>query len=97
VEDEFPPLLDLDQFCEVLLRLLWIDVGSRVVAKDAEVPVDVEIHGGRLNRAVPQRLDDDAAGLELVADRLVRKDHVPQPTVGFRSRIAASAQESTRR
>src|SRR5262249_29113496 len=80
VEDERPPVVDLDELREVLLGLLRIDERSRVVPEHPEVAIDVHVDGRRLHVGVVERLDDDAPRLELLADRLVGQYDALEPT-----------------
>ena len=75
VEDERAVLFDVDELGEILLRLLRIDVGSGVVAEDAEQRVAVEVDRRRLDRRLVERIDHDAPGGELLADGAVGEDH----------------------
>src|SRR5436190_18307242 len=75
MEDEGAAVGDLDQLGQILLGLLRIDVGGRVVAKDAKEAVDAKVDGRRLDAAVEQRVDDDRAVVERLADRAVGEDH----------------------
>ena len=52
--------------------------GRRVVAEDAEVAVDAEVDRRRLDGALVERVDDDAALGERLADRDVGEDHAGQ-------------------
>ena len=53
-------LRDLDELGEVFMRLLRVDVRRRVVAKDPELTVDVDVDRRRLDVGVVERLDHDA-------------------------------------
>jgi hypothetical protein len=75
MQDERAALFHLHQFGQILLRLLRIDVGSGVISEHAEVAIDPQVDGGGLERTFPERLDHDAAALELLAYGLVREDH----------------------
>ena len=66
---------DLDQLGEVFLRELRIDERRRVVAEHPEVAIDAEVDRRRLHPAVHQRIDDDAAFGERLADRDVGENH----------------------
>ena len=61
VQDEGAVVVDLDQLGEIFLRLLRVDERRRVVAEDAEVAVDPQVDGRRLDRTFAERIDDDAA------------------------------------
>ena len=88
VQDERLALLHLDQLGQVLLRLLRVDVGSGVVAEDAEVAVDPEVDRRRLDPAFQQRVDHDRARLERLADRAVRQDHGGPHTIAVAADLA---------
>ena len=79
-------LADLDQLGELLEVLLHVDVAHRVVAEHPEEAVDVEVDGRRLDAALVERLDHDAAGGQLLADGAVGEDHGPEPYAGRRPR-----------
>jgi hypothetical protein len=79
MQDERPPVGDLDELGQVLLGLLGVNERRRVVAEHAEVPIDVHVHRRGLHVGVVERFDDDAAGLELLADRPVRQNHAREP------------------
>ncbi len=66
---------DRDQLGELLLVLLDVDCPQVVIAEDAEVTVDVQVDRGRLDAALPERVDADPAASELFTDRLVGEDH----------------------
>jgi hypothetical protein len=75
VQDEGAAVFDLDELGEILLRLLGIDERRGVVAEHAEVAVDAQVDRRRLNAVFQQRIDHDATGGELLANRDVRQDH----------------------
>src|SRR5690606_2297067 len=68
-------LVRLEQLGELLQVLLHVDVAHRVVAEDPEVAVEVQVDGGGLHARAVERVDDDAAGLDLLADGAVGEDH----------------------
>lgn len=76
VQHEGVIVTDRHQLGEPLRVLADIDVGHAVVAKDQDVSVEVQVHGGGLDAAIGQRLDDDAPPGNLFADGDVTKYHV---------------------
>jgi len=94
MKDEAAVGADLDQLGEVFLRELGVDEGRGVVAEDAEVAVDPQVDRRRLHAAFHQRLDDDAALGERLADGDIGEDHGADTTRGqrrFAGRVAPSA------
>ena len=75
MEDQALVLGDLDQLGQLLLVLLDVDHPLAVVAEDTEVAVDVEVDRGGLDAVVAERVDDDPARRQLLADGDVREDH----------------------
>ena len=70
VEDE-RLVVDLDQFGQVLLCSLDVDVGVEVVAEDPEVSVDTHVHARGLQERGIVGVDLDPALLEQARDRAV--------------------------
>ena len=50
-----------------------------MVAEDPELPVDVEVDDDGWMSSGQKRVDDDAAGVELLADGAVGQDHAGGP------------------
>ncbi len=75
VEDERRVGGHLDQLGEVTEVLLHVDDAARVVEEDEEPRIEGEVDRRRLDAGLVERVDDDAAGGELLADRTVRQDH----------------------
>src|SRR3954449_4571412 len=82
MENEGAVVVDLDELSQVLLGALRVDVGSGVVAEDAEVAVHTHVHRRRLERTFAERLDRYSALLDFFPDRLVGEDHGPAEPSG---------------
>ena len=65
---------DRHQLREVRLGLADIDERIAVVAEDAELPVEMEVHGGRLEAVGVPRVDAHPPGLDGRADVPVGED-----------------------
>jgi hypothetical protein len=76
VEDQRILVAHVHQLGQVLLVLADVDDPAGVVAEDPEVAVHMEIHRRRLDAALPQGVDDDAAGVERLTDGYVGENHV---------------------
>ena len=75
MEDERPVVVDLDELGQILLRLLHVDVGVARVVEDPEVPVDADVHTGRLKQRRVVGLDLDAPLFEKPRDGSIGENH----------------------
>ena len=75
-------LAHVDQLGQVLLVLAHVDDPAGVVAEQPEVLVDVEVDRRGLDAALVERVDDDVAGGERLADGAVGENHAGQTIVG---------------
>ena len=75
MEDEGAVVVDLDEPGELLEVLLHVDDRHRVVEEHAEEPVEAHVDRRRLDERVVGRVEDDAAGGQLLADAPVGQDH----------------------
>ena len=75
MQDQGVSVADVDQLGQVLLVLAHVDDPLGVVAKDPEVPVDVEVDRRRLDAVRAQGFDDDPPLVEGFADGPVGEHH----------------------
>jgi len=69
MKNESDPRVDFDKFGQVVLGSLGVDVGFGVVPKHAEEVVDPQVHRGRLNGILTERVDDSTPTGERLAYR----------------------------
>ena len=75
MQDERLVGLGLDQFRQIGLLLLHVDVGVAVVREHPELGIDVQVHRRGLHAHRVERIDHDATGVDLLLDRAVGQDH----------------------
>ena len=75
VQDERLLVGRLDQFGQILHRLLDVDERIARVVEDAVAVVDPQVDARGLDQPVLEGIDDDPAGLDLLSQGLVAQDH----------------------
>ena len=76
VQDEGPVVVGLDELGQIRQVLLHVDHGSGVAPEHQEPVVEANVDRARLHHGGVERVDDDAAGLDLGTDGPVTEDHV---------------------
>jgi hypothetical protein len=68
VKDEWLIGCNLDEASQVVLLFPWVDKRIFVVIKEAKEAIQTNVHAGRLDEFDVQRVEANAAGLNLGAD-----------------------------